>query len=170
VQWGARKLKKSNHNSKRERGGGRRTKKNTKNTPKRQKAKKPNFFSHLVALCLDPPAFPKGPWGCPLDQRSVQIQAFHRAPDLLPIHIGSWSKVKCANMTKKRVLQRVLRYYGGSTLPGCATSVITPKKHIGTCVIDCREMARERFNAKHFYSHQQALFSRDTTEENMNPQ
>jgi hypothetical protein len=50
------------------------------------------------------------------------------------------------------------------------TSVITPKKHIGTCVIDCREMARERFNAKHFYSHQQALFSRDTTEENMNPQ
>ena len=117
VQWGARKLKKSNHNSKRERGGGRRTKKNTKNTPKRQKAKKPNFFSHLVALCLDPPAFLKGPWGCPLDQRSVQIQAFHRAPDLLPIHIGSWSKVKCANMTKKRVLQRVLRYYGGSTLP-----------------------------------------------------
>jgi hypothetical protein len=55
-----------------------------------------------------------------LDHRRVQIQAFHRAPDLLPIHIGSWSNIKLAQVTKKRVLQRVLRYYGGSTLPRSA--------------------------------------------------
>ncbi len=104
-------------------------KKNKKTIKKRgksaqeTKSKKTKFFSHLVTLCLDPPAFPKGPWGCPLDQRSVQINAIHRAPDRLPIHIGSWSNIKLAQVTKKRVLQRVLRYYGGSTGPRCAHRV-----------------------------------------------
>jgi hypothetical protein len=92
--------------------------------PKRQKVKKAFFSPHLVALGLDPTAFLKGPEGCPLDHRSVQIRAFQPESDLLSTHIGSWSKVKLAKMTKKRVLQRVLqrvlRYYGGSTLPRCA--------------------------------------------------
>ena len=124
VQWEAQRIKKSDHHPNREtRGGGRKTKKRSKkgkNPPKRQKAKKTIFFPNLVALCLDPTAFPKCPWGCPLDHRSVQIQAIHRAPDLLPNHIGSSSKIILAQVTKKRVLQRVLRYYGGSTLPRCA--------------------------------------------------
>ncbi len=88
--------------------------------PKRQKVKKTNFFPHLVALGLDLTAFLKGPEGCPLDHRSVQIRAFQPESDLLSTHIGSWPKVKLAKTTKKRVLQRVLRYYGGSTLPRCA--------------------------------------------------
>ncbi len=45
------------------------------------------------------------------------------------------------------------------------TAVITPKKHTGTSVTDCREMARERYNARHFYCHHQALASRDPTED-----
>ena len=80
--------------------------------------KKGKNFGHLVALGLDPTAFLKGPEGCPLDHRSVQIRAFQPESDLLSTHIGSWPKVKLAEMTKKRVLQRVLRYYHGSTLPG----------------------------------------------------
>ena len=127
VQWETQRRKKSEHHSKRERRGEDEKEKNEqkrKKSAQETKSKKNKFFPHLVALCLDPPAFPKGPWACPLEQRSVQIQAFHRAPDLLPIHIGSWSKVKCANMTKKRVLQRVLRYYGGSTRFWCANANI----------------------------------------------
>jgi hypothetical protein len=85
--------------------------------------KKAIFFSHLVALGLDPTAFLKGPEGCSLDHRSVQIRAFQPESDLLSTHIGSWPKIKLAKMTKKRVLQRVLRYYGGSTLPRCAYEV-----------------------------------------------
>jgi hypothetical protein len=88
--------------------------------PKRQKVKKAIFFSHLVALGLDPTAFLKGPEDCPLDHRSVQIRALQPESDLLSTHIGSWPKVKLAKMTKKRVLQRVLRYYGGSTRFRCA--------------------------------------------------
>ena len=117
---------------------GEKNKKTQKYPVRRQKVKKSIFFSHLAALCLAPPAFPKGPWGCPLDHRSAQIQAIHRAPDLLPIHIGSWSKVKCANMTKKRVLQRVLRYYGGSTLPRCASGEKEKEKDS----MFCRALAR----------------------------
>ena len=55
-----------------------------------------------------------------MDHRRVQIQAFQRESDLLPIHIGSSSNIELAQVTKKRVLQRVLRYYGGSTGPRCA--------------------------------------------------
>ena len=120
MQWEARRIKKSDHHSKQEKGGEREDK---KRSSRRQKVKKTFFFPHLVALCLDPPAFPKGPWGCPLDHRRVQIQAFQRESDQLPIHIGSWSKIKLEQVTKKRVLQRVLRYYGGSTVPGCASGM-----------------------------------------------
>ena len=47
------------------------------------------------------------------------------------------------------------------------TAVTTIKKHTGTSVIDCRDMARERYNAKHFYCHHQALTSREPTEDDM---
>ena len=87
---------------------------------RRQKVKKSHFYRHLVALCLDPPAFLKGPEGCPLNHRRVRIQAFHRESDLLSIHIGSWSNIELEQVTKKRVLQRVLRYYPRSTVPRCA--------------------------------------------------
>ena len=105
MQWGARKIKKSDHNSKREKEEREKNKKIGKYPPKRQKVKKANFFSHLVALGLDPTAFLKGPEGCPLDHRSVQIRALQPESDLLSTHIGSWPKVKLAKMTKKRVLQ-----------------------------------------------------------------
>ena len=98
--------------------------------------KKAKHFGHLVALGLDPTAFLKGPEGCPLDHRSVQIRAFQPESDLLSTHIGSWPKVKLADMTKKRVLQRVLRYYGGSTLPRWAAteySTYPVKEHTKLC-------------------------------------
>ena len=117
MQWEARRIKKSDHHSKRETGGVAKKKKKIAVKRKWEKGKK---FGHLVALGLDPTAFLKGPEGCPLDHRSVQIRAFQPESDLLSTHIGSWPKVKLADMTKKRVLQRVLRYYGGSTVPGCA--------------------------------------------------
>ncbi len=47
-----------------------REKKNEKKPPvdpiKEKKIEKKNI---LVTLCLDPTAFLKGPWGCPLDHR-----------------------------------------------------------------------------------------------------
>jgi hypothetical protein len=76
----------------------------------------------------------------------------------IPYLMWAYNVNKC---TFKRKLKEAKQGY---------TSVITPKKHMGTSVVDCREMVRKRFNAKHFYSLQQALFSHDTTEENMNPQ
>ena len=100
-----------------EREKNKKTAQKKKNLLRRQNVKKAKNFGHLVALGLDPTAFLKGPEGCPLDHRSVQIRAFQPESDLLSTHIGSWPKVKLAEMTKKRVLQRVLRYYGGSTLP-----------------------------------------------------
>ncbi len=134
VQWEARRIKKSDHHSKRERGGGREEEKNSKISAQRTKSKKRIFFSHLAALCLDPPAFPTGPWGWPLDHRRVQIRAIHRTSDLLSIHIGSWSKVQLVKLTKKRVLQRVLRYYGGSTGPRCANNTgKAPKRNMSFC-------------------------------------
>ena len=49
----------------------------------------------------------------------------------------------------------------------CYAPKITPTKHTGTSVIDCRELARERYNAKHFYCHEQALSSREPMEAGM---
>ena len=126
VQWGARKIKKSDHNSKRERGGEGEKQKNRKISAQKTKSEKSKCFSHLVALGLDPTAFLKRPEGCPLDHRSVQIRAFQPESDLLSTHIGSWPKVELAKMTKKRVLQRVLRYYGGSTRYRCAKRLGPP--------------------------------------------
>ena len=103
-----------------EREKNKKTAKKKKKYAEKTKCEKGKKFGHLVALGLDPTAFLKGPEGCPLDHRSVQIRAFQPESDLLSTHIGSWPKVKLAKMTKKRVLQRVLRYYGGSTLPRCA--------------------------------------------------
>jgi hypothetical protein len=42
-----------------------------------------------------------------------------------------------------------------------------PIKHKGQFVIECRELARERFNPKFFYSHQHAMLEKDSTEEDM---
>ena len=69
----------------------------------------------LVIAGLDLTAFLKGPEGRPLDHRHVPIRAFHTHFDLLSIHIGSSSNIQRKQMDKKRVLQRVLRYYHGST-------------------------------------------------------
>ncbi len=38
---------------------------------------------------------------------------------------------------------------------------MAPKKHTDTSVITCRVLARERFNAKFFYTHEKAITSRD---------
>ena len=38
---------------------------------------------------------------------------------------------------------------------------VAPKKHTDTSVITCRVLARERFNAKYFYTHEKAITSRD---------
>ena len=96
MQWEARMIKKSDHHSKRET---RRRERRTKKRPKNKEVKKAIFFGQLVALGLDPTAFLKGPEGCPLDHRSVQIRAFQPESDLLSTHIGSWPKVKLAEMT-----------------------------------------------------------------------
>jgi hypothetical protein len=72
----------------------------------------------LVVAGLDLTAFLKGPEGCPLDHRCVMIRTIHTNFDLLSIHIGSSSNIQPTQMDKKRVLQRVLRYYHCSTLFG----------------------------------------------------
>ena len=72
----------------------------------------------LVLAGLDLTAFLKGPEGRPLDHRCVPIRAIHTTLDHLSIHIGSSSSIQPEQMTKKRVLQRVLRYYHGSTRSG----------------------------------------------------
>ena len=69
----------------------------------------------LVVAGLDLTAFLKGPERRPLDHGHVPIRAFHTNFDLLSIHIGSSSNIQRTQMDKKRVLQRVLRYYHGST-------------------------------------------------------
>ena len=76
----------------------------------------------------------------------------------IPYLMWAYNVTKC---TFKRKLKEAKQGY---------TPVSTPKKHIGTSVIDCREMARERYNAKHFYCHQNALSSRDPSEGDMNTQ
>ena len=63
-------------------------------------------------------AFLKGPESCPLDHICVPIRAIHTTFDHLSIHIGSTSTIQPTQMTKKRVLQRVLQYYHGSTVFG----------------------------------------------------
>ncbi len=63
----------------------------------------------LVIAGLDLTAFLKGSEGC------VPIRAIHTNFDLLAIHIGSSSNSLPRKLDKKRVLQRVLRYYHGST-------------------------------------------------------
>ena len=88
--------------------------KKKKNPILKKKRKKNN----LVIARLDLTAFLKGPESCPLDHRCVPIRAFHTTLDHVSIHIGSSSSIQPGKVTKKRVLQRVLRYYHGSTLPG----------------------------------------------------
>ncbi len=73
----------------------------------------------------------------------------------IPYLMWAYNVSKC---TFKRKLKEAKQGY---------TPVITPKKHIGTCVIACRDMARERYNAKNFYSHQHALSSRNPSEKDM---
>jgi hypothetical protein len=87
----------------------------TKEDPKLKKNEKKEI---LVLAGLDLTAFLKCPEGCPLDHRCVPIRAIHTTLDHLSIHIGSSSSIQLGKVTKKRVLQRVLRYYHGSTLPG----------------------------------------------------
>ncbi len=73
----------------------------------------------------------------------------------IPYLMWAYDVTKC---TFKRKLKESKQSY---------TSVTTPKKYTGTSVIDCREMARERYNAKHFYCHHQALTSRAPMEDDM---
>jgi hypothetical protein len=37
----------------------------------------------------------------------------------------------------------------------------SPTKHTGLSVIECWELARERYNTNFFYSHEKAMLSRD---------
>jgi hypothetical protein len=99
--------------------------KKEKDPLKRQKVKKTIFFVLMVVVGIDLTAFPKGPTTCPLPF-GPQIRAFHTNFDLLPIHIGSWSNIKLKQLTKKRVLQRVLRYYPRSTVFRCAVETRDP--------------------------------------------
>jgi hypothetical protein len=87
-------------------------KKNRSDTEKKEKK------IILVVAGLDLTAFLKGPEGCPLDHKYVPNRAIHTTLDHLSIHIGSTSTIQPTKMTKKRVLQRVLRYYHGSTRVG----------------------------------------------------
>ncbi len=64
---------------------------------------------------LDPTAFLKGSWGCLLDHRYLPIRALRPYFDLLSLHIGRFSNIQPNKVSKRRVLQRVLRYYHGST-------------------------------------------------------
>ena len=93
-------------------------KKNDQKKKRSDTEKKKGKKINLVIAGLDLTAFLKGPEGCPLDHRCVPIQAIHTTLDHLSIHIGSTSPIQRTKMTKKRVLQRVLRYYHGNTLPG----------------------------------------------------
>jgi hypothetical protein len=72
---------------------------------------------YLVVAGLNLTAFLKDPEGCPLDHRYVPIRVLRTNFDLLlSIHIGSASNIQPGKVTKKkRVLQRVLGYYHGST-------------------------------------------------------
>ncbi len=72
----------------------------------------------LVIAGLDLTTFLKGPVACPLDHIRVPNRAFHTTFDHLSIHIGSSSYIHPLQMDKKRVLQRVLGYYHGSTVFG----------------------------------------------------
>ena len=72
----------------------------------------------LVVAGRDLRAFLKGPAGCPLDHKYVPNRAIRTTFDHLSIHIGSTFTIQPLKMTKKRVLQRVLRYYHGSTRDG----------------------------------------------------
>jgi hypothetical protein len=73
---------------------------------------------NLVVARLNLPAFLKDPEGCPLDHRYVRILALRTNFDLLSIHIGSASTIQPEQMIKKRVVQRVVRSYHGTTVPG----------------------------------------------------
>jgi hypothetical protein len=46
---------------------------------------------------------------------------------------------------------------------GMRLSDDSPTRHKGLSVIECRELARERYNPKFFYSHEQAMLTRDPT-------
>jgi len=65
VQWEARRIKKSDHHSKRERGGGREEQKNSKISAQKTKSKKNNFFPTFGSTLPRPPSLPKRPLGLP---------------------------------------------------------------------------------------------------------
>ncbi len=93
-----------------------------KKRPKTKKDPMTKKFAKKIILVsggLVLTAFLKGPWGCPLDHGYLLIRALRPNFDLPSIHIGRFSNTLSWKMTKKRVLQRVLRYYHGSTGFGC---------------------------------------------------
>ena len=106
-------------------GGHERRKKKTLTKKKKNDKKKNPILKKkmrkkivLVVAGRDLRAFLKGPAGCPLDHKYVPNRAIRITFDHLSIHIGSTFTIQPLKMTKKRVLQRVLRYYHGSTRVG----------------------------------------------------
>jgi hypothetical protein len=88
-----------------------RTKKTTKNKKDPPDKKKANKMNLVVARATRPQ-------GCPLDHRYVPIRAVRANFDLLSIHIGSASTIQLKQIIKKRVVQRVVRSYHGTTVFG----------------------------------------------------
>jgi hypothetical protein len=86
---------------------------------RRQKVKKKfRIWSHFAST---PRPSQKDLWAALWTTDASRFRLFSwTLTDLLPIHIGRSSNIELAQVTKKRVLQRVLRYYGGSTGPQCA--------------------------------------------------
>ncbi len=103
--------------SRNEKSGGHQRREPQTKTKKKKKKKRKKKKVNLVVTGLDLTAFLIGPRGCPLDHWYGPNRAFHTNLNLLSIHMGSSSNIQPGKVTKKRVLQRVLRYYHGSTLP-----------------------------------------------------
>jgi hypothetical protein len=70
----------------------------------------------------------------------------------IPYLMWAYEVSKC--IFKRRLKQQKMG------LPLCEASLT---KYIGLSVIECRELARERYNPKFFYSHEKAMLSRDPT-------
>ncbi len=71
-----------------------RKKKNDKKPPVDPISKKNRKKVNVVGARLDPTAFLKGPWGCPLDHRYLPIRALRPYFDLLSLHIGRFSNIQ----------------------------------------------------------------------------
>jgi hypothetical protein len=118
MQWWPHRIKKSDHHSMRERGGDEEEQKNEKKSAQETKSKKANVFRIRSNLASTPRPSQKNLRAALWTTDASLFGLFIGSVSSFQI-IGSCSKIKLVKLTK-RVLQRVLRYYPRSTLPGCA--------------------------------------------------